>query len=57
MLHAILADGLIERIDGSREAAEAEVIRLRADGHVVEYLFGARSEGRQLDTKEPVYFE
>lgn len=43
MLHGILVDGLVERIEGNPEYAEGEVVRLRAMGHAAEYLFGARS--------------
>jgi len=44
MLHAILVDGMIERIDGSPEFAEAEIERRRSAGHSSEYLFAARSD-------------
>lgn len=43
MLHGILADGMIKRIEGNPDFANAEVVRLRAKGHAAEYLFGARS--------------
>ena len=43
MLHGILVDGMIERIEGNPEFANAEVVRLRAEGHAAEYLFAARS--------------
>jgi hypothetical protein len=54
MLHGILVDGMIERIEGSPDFANAEVVRLRAEGHTAEYLFGARSEEdfRQKDRTE-----
>jgi hypothetical protein len=44
MLHGILADGMIKRIEGNPDFANAEVVRLRAKGHAAEYLFGARSD-------------
>ena len=44
MLHAILVDGMIERIEGSPEFANAEIERRRENGHSSEYLFAARSE-------------
>jgi hypothetical protein len=54
MLHGILVDGIIERVEGNPEFAEGEVMRQRAQGHVAEYLFGARSEEdfRQKDRRE-----
>ena len=44
MLHAILVDGIIERIEGTPELAEAAVWKQRKAGHRSEYLFAARSE-------------
>jgi len=44
MLHAILVDGMIERIEGSPEFANAEIERRRENGHSSEYLFAARSD-------------
>jgi hypothetical protein len=44
MIHGILVDGLIERIDGKAELAETAVEKQREAGHVSEYLFAARSE-------------
>ncbi len=44
MLHGILVDGMIDRIEGNPEFAEGEVVRLRAEGHAAEYLFGARTD-------------
>ena len=44
MLHGISVDGIIERIEGNPEFAETEVVRLRAQGQAVEYVFGARTE-------------
>jgi hypothetical protein len=54
MLHGILVDGMIERIEGNPEFANGEVVRLRAEGHAAEYLFGARTEDdfRQKDRTE-----
>jgi len=43
VLHGILIDGVIERIEGSPEFAEAEVLRSRNAGHTSGYLFGARN--------------
>ena len=43
VLHGILVDGVIERIEGNPAFANTEVVRLRAEGHAAEYLFGARS--------------
>lgn len=45
MLHAILVDGMIERIDGSSEFADAEISRRREQGYTAAYLFAATSEG------------
>ena len=44
LLHAILVDGMIERIEGKPELADAAVWKQRKAGHVSEYLFAARSE-------------
>jgi len=54
MLHGILVDGMIERIEGDPEVANSEVVRLRAEGHTAEYLFRARTEDefRQKDRTE-----
>lgn len=54
MLHGILVNGTIERIEGNPEFAESEVLCLRAEGYAAEYLFGARSEDdfRQKDRTE-----
>jgi hypothetical protein len=43
-LHAILVDGMIERIEGRPELADAAVENQRKAGHVSEYLFAAKSE-------------
>ena len=54
MLHGILVDGMIERIEGNPDFANAEVVRLREAGHAAEYLFGARTDDdfRQKDRTE-----
>ena len=44
MLHAILVDGMIERIEGSPEFADAEIERRREEGHSSAYLFAARND-------------
>ena len=44
MIHGILVDGLIERIEGKAEFAETAVEKQRESGHVSEYLFAARTE-------------
>jgi hypothetical protein len=44
LLHAILVDGMIERIEGRPELADAAVENKRKAGHASEYLFAARSE-------------
>jgi hypothetical protein len=44
MLHAILVDSMIERIEGSPEFADAEVKQRRNDGHSSAYLFAARND-------------
>jgi hypothetical protein len=44
VLHAILVDGMIERIEGSPEFADAEIKRRREDGHTSAYLFAAHSD-------------
>ena len=44
MLHAILVDGMIERIEGSPAFADAEIERRREAGHSSAYLFAAHSE-------------
>ena len=43
-LHAILVDGMIERIEGSPKFADAEIERRREDGHSSAYLFAASSD-------------
>jgi hypothetical protein len=44
VLHAILVDGVIEKIEGTPDVAEAEVLKQRKAGRVSEYLFAAKSE-------------
>ena len=44
MLHAILVDGMIERIEGSPEFANAEITKRRQEGHSSAYLFAARND-------------
>lgn len=53
MLHAILVDGMIERIEGSAEFADAEIERRRDDGHSSAYLFAARSD-QEFERKKNV---
>jgi hypothetical protein len=53
MLHAILVDGMIERIEGSPEVANAEMERRREAGHSCAYLFAARSD-KQFERKRMV---
>jgi hypothetical protein len=53
LLHAILVDGMIERIDGRPELADAAVEKQREFGHVSEYLFAARSE-QEFERKRKV---
>ena len=53
MLHAILVDGMIERIEGCSHRAESEIKRYRAEGHNSEYLFAARSD-REFEQKREV---
>jgi len=44
LLHAILVDGMIERIEGDPGIADKEVNKWRKAGHVSDYLFAARSD-------------
>ena len=44
MIHAILVDSMIERIEGTPEYANAEIARRRSEGHSSAYLFAAVSE-------------
>jgi hypothetical protein len=43
-LHGILVDGMIERIEGSPQDADAEIKKRREAGHTSAYLFAAQSE-------------
>lgn len=52
MLHAILVDGVIERIEGRPEFAEAEIEKRRKAGHGSEYLFAARNEEESEEKKQ-----
>lgn len=53
MFHAILVDGMIERIEGSPEFADAEIGRRRDSGHSSAYLFAARSD-KEFERKRKV---
>ena len=53
MLHAILVDSMIERIEGSPEFADAEIERRREAEHSSAYLFVARTE-REFERKRNV---
>jgi hypothetical protein len=53
LLHAILIDGMIERIEGRPDLADAAVENQRKAGHVSEYLFAARSE-QEFERKRKV---
>ena len=53
LLHAILVDGMIEKIEGRPELAEAAVCRQRKAGHLSEYLFAAKSE-QEFERKRKV---
>jgi hypothetical protein len=44
LLHAILVDGRIEKLEGRPELADAAVENQRKAGHVSEYLFAAKNE-------------
>jgi hypothetical protein len=44
MIHGILVDGLIERVDGSPQEADQAVESRREAGHAAAYLFGAITE-------------
>jgi hypothetical protein len=44
VLHAILVDGMIERIEGNSNFVSAEVDRRRYEGHTSAYLFAASSK-------------
>jgi len=53
VLHAILVDGMIERIEGSPEFADAEIERRRASGHSSAYLYAAQSD-KEFERKRKV---
>jgi hypothetical protein len=53
MLHAILVDGMIERVEGSPEFADAEIERRREAGHSSAYLFAARGD-KEFERKRRV---
>jgi hypothetical protein len=44
MLHAILVDGMIEKIEGSPQFVDAEIEKRREGGHNSSYLFAATNE-------------
>jgi hypothetical protein len=53
VIHAILVDGMIERIEGSPEFADAEIGRRRDAGHSSAYLFAARND-KEFERKRKV---
>ena len=53
MIHAILVDSMIERIEGSAEFADAEIELRREAGHSSAYLFAARTD-QEFDRKRKV---
>ena len=53
MIHAILVDSMIERIEGSPEFANAEIDRRRDAGHSSAYLFAAQSD-KEFERKRRV---
>jgi hypothetical protein len=53
VIHAILVDGMIERIEGSPEFADAEIGRRRDAGHSSAYLFAARTD-KEFERKRKV---
>jgi len=62
MIHGILVDGMIERINGRPRDADAEIRKRRTAGHTSAYLFGARNEQEferkkeaELVTRRPLY--
>ena len=44
VLHGILVDGMIEKIEGSPAFARAEILQRRKAGHSSAYLFAARTD-------------
>lgn len=53
MLHAILVDSMIEKIEGSPEFADAEIQERRKRGYSSEYLFAARTD-KEFERKRNV---
>jgi hypothetical protein len=53
MLHAILVDGMIEKLEGSPEFADAEIEHRRNAGHSSAYLFAAISD-KEFERKRKV---
>jgi hypothetical protein len=53
MLHAILVDGMIERIEGTADFADAEMERRREAGYSSAYLFAARND-KEFERKRKV---
>jgi hypothetical protein len=53
VFHAILVDGMIERVEGSPEFVNSEIERRRETGHSSAYLFAARSE-KEFERKRKV---
>ena len=53
MIHAILVDSMIERIEGSPEFADAEIKRRRDAGHSSAYLFAAKTD-KEFERKRKV---
>jgi hypothetical protein len=53
MLHAILVDGMIERVEGSPEVADAAIAQRREDGHSSAYLFAAGSD-REFERRRKI---
>jgi len=53
VLHAILVDGMIERIEGGGEFADAEIARRRESGFSSAYLFAARND-KEFERKRKV---
>jgi hypothetical protein len=53
MFHAILVDGMIEKLEGSPEFANAEMERRRESGHSCAYLFAASGD-KEFERKRRV---
>ena len=63
MIHGILVDGLIERVDGSPQEADEAVESRREAGHAAAYLFGAiteeefeRKKQAEIERRKPFTF-